>query len=325
MKGATMPRQEVEQWASAVIAVSDTLSPDRLVRRGEVADMCGVNPAGADRIIEWARMVRHRGEPLPFITMPGVVRAMKEHRARVRDDVEAATEARIEWERKVRDDQKAKFIAQQRAASARAKKAKDLAAARAVARADARDMLDSRDYTMPKYLASLMQVDPSCPTVYDIPAPKAQGSTYKSRSGFNGVLRVLAGFQFTPTSDRDLCRFAKVRPSTIGFMVHRGLIWSTVGGYYAMTVAGFVLHTIANGPDAWARPCTAQVAWQTVLRRIGEGSRRMDIIVDVNRPDLAPRYQQQMTRAGLIRVEGGDVYLTAHGWQWARMDLSVQG
>ena len=72
-------------------------------------------------------------------------------------------------------------------------------------------------------------------------------------------------------------------------------------------------------------PCTAQVAWQTALRRIGEGSRRMDIIVDVNRPDLAPRYQRQMTRAGLIRVEGGDVHLTAHGWQWARMDLSVQG
>jgi hypothetical protein len=287
--------------------------------------MCGVHPAGADRIIEWARMVRHRGEPLPFITMPGVVRAMKAHRERVKDDVKAATEARIEWQRKVMEDQKAKIITQQQAAIARAKRARDLANARANARAAARDMLDSRDYTMPKYLASLMQVDPSCPTVYDIPAPKAQSSTYKSRNGFHGVLRVLAGFQFSPTSERDLCRFAKVRPATIEFMVHRGLIWSTAGRHYAMTVAGFVLHTIANGPDAWARPCTAQVAWQTALRRIGEGSRRMDIIVDVNRPDLAPRYQRQMTRAGLIRVEGGDVYLTAHGWQWARMDLSVQG
>jgi len=288
MKTGTMPRGEVEQWALAVLKVADTLSPDRLVRRGEVAEMCGVRAADADRIIEWARMVQHRDGPLPFIT-------------KARQRAQTATRRK-------------RMSAQDRAAAAIAKVEAAMAAEQV-----------ARDYTLDRDSAHLRPVSRNAPKVASIPGAACGDHARRTRYGFNLVLIALATGKYKALTEADLTRVAEVSLATLAYMVHRGLIVPARGGGYLMTVAGLVYHVISSGPECWRRPTATIAAWHVILRRIGEGHRRMDQIIHKNSAKIIPRYQRQMTRAGLIRVKDGNAYLTEYGWQWARMDLTTQG
>ena len=321
MKTGTMPRGEVEQWALAVLKVADTLSPDRLVRRGEVAEMCGVRAADADRIIEWARMVQHRDGPLPFITMPGAVRAMKNHRERYAAHFKALEKVQAERDAFAKARQRAQTATRRKRMSAR-----DRAAA-AIAKVEAAMAAEqvARDYTLDRDSAHLRPVSRNAPKVASIPGAACGDHARRTRYGFNLVLIALATGKYKALTEADLTRVAEVSLATLAYMVHRGLIVPARGGGYLMTVAGLVYHVISSGPECWRRPTATIAAWHVILRRIGEGHRRMDQIIHKNSAKIIPRYQRQMTRAGLIRVKDGNAYLTEYGWQWARMDLTTQG
>jgi hypothetical protein len=317
---SAMPRAEVEQWALAVIKVTDTLSPDRLVRRGEVAEMCGVRAADADRIIEWARMVQHRDGPLPFITMPGAVRAMKNHRERYAAHFKALEKVQAERDAFAKERQKKQASARQRRRTAR--KRETAAEAIAAAKPSAEVM---PDYLLYRTHAHLRPVAASVPRVVSIPEKTRPPDVRNSRSGFRTVLVTLADGGYRAIAGAELAQVDGVSVDTLTYMAHRGLIAHTRGDTYSMTIAGLVFHTIASGSDPWSRPTQTASAWQVVLRRIRKGHRRMDQISSRIRATTLPRHQRQMTRAGLIRVKDNQSYLTEYGWQWARMDLTTQG
>jgi len=259
-------------------------------------------------------MMQHRGEPLPILTMAGVVRAMKTHRKNYSAGVIAAAEARTAEEERLKE-------AGRERARARARVRRDLVRIREAIAASP----PPADYTLDRPDAHLMPVASSVPSVRSIPSPRGSGVASSSRAGFTHVLIALDELKHKATKGKDLQRFATVRPWVLTHMVHRGLLHVDMHDRYTMTIAGLVLHTIASGTEAWSRPTATVSAWQVVLRRVREGRRRMDEVISKNSATILPRYQRQMTRAGLIRVKDWEVYLTEYGWQWARMDLSVQG
>jgi hypothetical protein len=318
---STMPRTEVEQWALAVIKAGDTLSFDRMTKRNQVAEMCGVRAVEADRIIQWAGMMSARGEPLPFITMPGAVRAMKNHREKYASHFKALDRVQAERDALAKERQKKQASARQRRMTARRREA-------AVGTDTA--PVESPAEIVPDYLlyridAHLRPVAPSVPMVVGIPKKTDPPSVRSSRNGFRLILSTLADGGYRAMAGTGLARIEGVSTDMLTYMAHRGLIAHTRGDTFSMTIAGLVFHTIASGSEPWTRPTQTASAWQVVLRRIREGRRRMDKVSSVISAPTLPRHQRQMTRAGLIRVKDGNAYLTEYGWQWARMDLTTQG
>ena len=321
MKGGTMPRTEVEQWALAVLKVGDTLSLDRMVRRGEVAEMCGVRPGEADRIIEWARMMGARGEPMAAITMPGVVRAMKAQRARHTYKSGASKRAReakekAEWEA-------AQVVLREKRARNRDREM--LTREFAKAREESAKSKAPYDYTLPRADAHLVPLPYGCPLVHDIPSPRPDDSGRISRVKYTTVLSTIAAHEYAPRSAESLMLSHRVTIPLLNYMVARDMIHKRKDGLYVMTIAGLVVHVIANGDEPWVRVPPAAAAWQSALRKVREGARRMVSVIDRNHPSVSFRYERQMMAAGLIQVKNGRVYLTEYGWQWARMDLTIQG
>ena len=294
MKTGTMPRKEVEQWALAVIKVGDTLSPDRLVKRGEVADMCGVHPTGADRIIEWARMVRHRGEPLPFITMPGVVRAMKAQRERYMARID-------EW-----------VNAQAQSEAIRAAEAR-FAATRA-----------GPDYLRPTALANLVHPHAFVPALADLPDP-VDGTRATWKQGVYKLLRTMAERKFRPRPMQSVTVCFRVSEGVVRHAERCCLVSVDGHSVVHITAYGLLAHAAHSGPDKWANPADAVDTMQRAVRNVGQGKRAISQVVPRGALRHSARYIRALELSGMIKVIRGNMYITRHCHQFARMDLTTQG
>ena len=289
-----MPRAEVTQWALAVIAVSDTLSPDRLVKRREVADMCGVHPTGADRIIEWARMMQHRGEPLPFITMPGVVRAMKAQRERYMACIDTWVKARAQSE------------------AIRADKAKSAA------------IKKGPDYLRPTALANLVHPCASVPPLADLPDP-ADGTRATWKQGVYKLLRTMSERKFKPRPMQSVTACFRVSEGVVRHAERCCLVSVDGDSVVHITAYGILAHAAHSGPDKWASPAVAVDTMQRAVRSVGQGKRAISQVVPRGALRHSARYIRVLEQSGMIKVIRGDMYITRHGHQFARMDLTTQG
>jgi hypothetical protein len=286
---STMHRKEVEQWALAVIKVRDTLSPDRLVRRGEVAEMCGVHPTGADRIMRWADMMEARGEALPDITD---------------DQVFSAVGARIGKHRGGAVFRPARVASPSRAVTAWA---------------------PLPDYRRPISSANIGEPRASVPPVVDIPPPHDDGAKVLARHGFRLMMEAMSACRYKPKPVEKLVADSGVPAVRIRAAAIRGLVVIDDSDTVHATAYGLLFHAAHIGPDRWALPGEAIVAMQRAVRHIGPSCRKMKSTVVPRAWRHVSRYTRVLSQSGMIRVFHDTVYLTRHGHRFAQMDLTIQG
>ena len=137
------------------------------------------------------------------------------------------------------------------------------------------------------------------------------------------MLSILASSPLS-TVTRASLRESGIPPATIDAAVIRGVIVDVGAGAVSPTACGLLFYHVTAGPHRWASrgPISAM---QQILHQVSAERRSpRDMVSSRARPSL-PRFIHVMKESSLIRRFGSRIYLTRHGHQFARMDLTIQG